>query len=271
MSNFRMLSHSVSDAGVFSGGNWATTLPRTNLFDNHPKKVARTTNALVASTQFLVELGSALPLQDFAFINNNFSDLATYRVRAGPNANGVAPLIDTGSVDALAIGSANVPPGGWITYYHNATVQSCRYILVEITDTANASGYVQIGRFMAGVPYEAAINISIGVTLELMDTSSESRAVAGDRFVDIRPKRRSIKAILEWLSEAEALGPSSIYDILEGGISSPILAMFDSGDTDTVRSRRTLYGALAMPPAPIAYSRTAEVPYSWPFTIDEWT
>lgn len=271
MAKFRMLWDSVSDAGAFSGGNWSSGLPRSNLYDNHPKKVARTTNALAASTQFLVDLGAALPLQTLAFINHNFSDGATLRVRAGPNANGAAALIDTGSLDARATGSANQPPGGWITYYQATAAQSCRYILSEITDTANTDGYVEIGRFMAGVPFEPGINIALGATIGVTDTSSESRAIAGDRFVDIRPQRRFVTARLDALTETETFGANSVFDIQEAGIAGPILVMFDADDTDTVRARRTLYGALVSPFNEIEEPRVGDDPYSWPFSIDEWT
>lgn len=270
MANVQFLWNSVSDLGTANGGLWSASLPLANLLDKHPKKLARSSNALITSTTFLIDLGAAMSLQAFAFVNHNFSDASTFRIKAGPNADGSGALIDSGSVDGLAVGAANVPPGGWITYYVNATSQSCRYILVTITDTANTAGYVQIGHFMAGVPFVPGINIAVGVAFELMDDSKESRAVAGDRFVDVRPRRRRLRGRLDFLTETETFAAGSITDLLEAGIDGAILVIVDSTDSDILKSRRTLYGSLASP-EPIDYARNGTAPYSWPFTIDEWT
>lgn len=272
MATINLLSKIVTDDATFSGGAWVPSLPSSNLQDVHPKNVARTVDLAGVSTTFVVDMGVATPLQLFAFINTNFTSSGQFRVRAGPNADGSSALIDSGvaGVAALSPGSANRPPGGWITYFKNATAQSCRYVLVNIDESGNPDGYVEIGRFLGGVPFVPAINAAVGLSLGIIDDSQESRAVAGDRFVDVRPRRRLVKGVLDFLSETESLGAASVYDIIEAGIANPILALIDPDDSPTLKSRRTIYGALSSPD-PITYARNGDVPYSWPFTIEEWT
>lgn len=282
MANLKLLYEAFPDDGTYSGGSWS--LPLTNLQDQHPKKVARSTNALITSTLFVIDLARVAPLDLFAFVNHNFSSASTVRIRASNNADGSSPLIDV-TIDGLQPDvpwgslpwgafpwtgvSGNVPPGGYITYYQHTSVEFARYILVNITDTANSDGYVQIGRFLAGEAFSSAINMAWGAGLEFVDESKLIRSIDGDLYADVRPKRRRLSAQLQFLTEDEAIG--AIYDLNETcGITGALLAIWDSDDETGVKPRRTIYGALAQM-SPIVAERAGDYSYSWPMTLEELT
>ena len=76
-----------SDVGVLqtpalSGGSWESDLPLTNLQDARLAKVARSTNALAASTCFDLDLGTSRSVRVHSLWKHNLSSAATARVRA---------------------------------------------------------------------------------------------------------------------------------------------------------------------------------------------
>jgi hypothetical protein len=267
VANLALLWKITSDIGVLSGGSFTSSLPLSNLQTQNPKDVARSNDLAPASTNFTIDLASALPLQLFALVNNNLSASGTVRFRASNHSDGSSPLIDSTAIAGNPF-SGDTPPGGWTRYYLATASQSARYIVVEMSDAGNAAGYLQAGRFLAGVPFIPGINIDVGVTFENLDESAVSRAVAGDRFVDVRPRRRRLKGALSFLTEAEAFGTGSVYELLARGINGEVLAIVDSDDDATMGPRRTIYGALTEV-APLSYARNGTLPYAYGFTIEE--
>lgn len=75
-----------TDTSVLSGGSWVSTLPITNMQVRTLGKVARTTDATKASTQFNVVLDKAKRINTLSFVNHNFSLQAKYRIRASNEA-----------------------------------------------------------------------------------------------------------------------------------------------------------------------------------------
>lgn len=150
-------------SSTLSGGSWNGSFPLTNLKNKLISKKARTTNTLAASSTILIDAGAAITVRCLALIAHNFSYAATVRVR-GFTDSGYTLLVsgsDTGTVSAVpqTITSTEAIdcPKNWISCY--ATDKSARYWKVEITDTANAAGYIEVGRCWLG---EATIAPTIG-------------------------------------------------------------------------------------------------------------
>ena len=282
MSNIHILAISPTDDGSFSGGSWNATYPLTNLVDQQPKTVARSSNALAASTLFVVDCGSSQSFKMFAFVNNNFSSASTVRIRVSPNSNGSSPTLDTtvdGNDPDVVWGSLpwgafpwdgqldELHPGGPTMFYlHTATVAG-RYVLIDVTDTGNADGYVELGRFMAGVPFVPELSPLFGGQFGLVDESRVSRAAGGSLYADVRLKRRRVSVSFPALTESEAL--STIYNMQDvKGISHGIVVVWDPEDDIGVLQRRTFYGTLTSL-APLVLQNQSPSPYSWQAEIEE--
>jgi hypothetical protein len=267
MANIVFAYDNLIDAATLSGGSWVAGLPLNNLKDFHPKKVARSSGATAASTQLLVDFGYSAPLQLIALLNDNLSDAATVRFRAGPNANGSSALID----ETLTAGDFGdyVPASGRTLFYLHSEIVYARYILVEIAETTSPDLYVQFGRMIAGRVFQPDLNLRHGAQLSLIDESRTSKAVDGSQWTDVRPKRRRISGEFQVLTKDEGLG--QVYDLQWiCGVGTPLLVVFDPDLTGDDLGRTAVYGLLVSID-PIVTSRPAEDGdlYSWRFAVEE--
>ena len=73
--------HSDMAAASYSGGSWEATLPLTNLQDERLAKVARATDATLASTKFDCDLGANQYIWAVAMPKHNMTRDGLYRVR----------------------------------------------------------------------------------------------------------------------------------------------------------------------------------------------
>ncbi len=82
MANSRMLFPNRGDLGSFDAvGSWEATLPLANLQDTTLSKVARSTNAAVASTKYGQDLAADYLLRGFALVKHNLSLDGQVRLR----------------------------------------------------------------------------------------------------------------------------------------------------------------------------------------------
>lgn len=283
MANLHILTKDwVSDA-TFSGGSWEATLPLTNLKNQQPTKIARSTNDSTASTLFVADIGRVAPVSMFALINHNLSADATIRFRLSTASNLSNPTIDA-TVDAIianivfgsqpwgafpwtGIGS-DVLPGGLVSFYQHTSSEFGQYIGVNITDTGNPDSYVQIGVFKAGDPIIPSINMSYGARLKFIDPSRQSRTVGGQKYFDVKPKYRQFAAELSWMTEAEAIG--SIFDMQNlRGISGGLFMIYDPDDADEIILRRAIHGTLISLDDIVTANQTPAYPYSYQIAVEE--
>lgn len=282
MANIQILSDPPTDTGVYSLGSWS--LPLDNLKNKQPTKVARSTNALAASTKFAVALSRLLPINIFAFIAHNFTPTATIRVRVATNAAGTTGVTLDQTITAAdtTVVWGSEPwgvfpwsgfddgdwPGGPNTFLWASGSVYGTYVVVDITDTANPDGYVQIGRFMAGQAFSPAANMSVGSpNFGYIDDSTHSRSYGGQLHSNPRPLRRRFSCAFDFLSEAEAMGAAS--DLMRRqGTSGNLLVIFDPAEDSSVLVRRAIYGRLT-DLDDVVVANATDSPYSWRLTVEE--
>jgi hypothetical protein len=280
--NVHFLTGLQSDEGSLSGGSWNASYPITNIQTTQPGDVARSTNDTASNTRFILDAGSSQSWQMFAFINHNFSHGAEIRIRVAdhPEASPAGSLDVTLTVDLSTVTWGSLPwggfpwsgsdadfPGGFTAFYvHTASVAG-RYVIVDITDESNSDGYVQFGRFLAGVPFVPTENIQYGFEIGIADPSRIERAKSGTPFSQTKPKYRRASGNLRFLTETEAL--SSAHEIMRGlGISGGLLAVIDPDDEAGILNRRLIYGTLTDPGA-LVHTSVASYPYGWSFSLEE--
>lgn len=283
MARIHILTDPRSDYGTYSGGAWTTGLPLANVLTQQPKQVARSTSAAAAATRFIVDLGQAWPVQSFALIGSNLTARSTVRLRVSNNADGSAPLLDVtvpGYPPNVVFGSlpwGQFPwngyrddplPAGQVTFYQAPAAVTGRYVLVDITDTANPAGYVQIGRFMAGSAFVPRYNMAYGAALKWNEPTRVSTSVGGQKWFDRRPNFRSFRCPFEAATEGEAYG--AIYDMQRRvGLSGNLLMIYDPADNADVILRRTIYGSMTELSDIVTANASIDAPYTWSLSIEE--
>lgn len=200
-------------SATVSGGAWQAALPASNVCDPQIAKVARSTNALAASTRLQLDLGSARSMRAFALVNHNFSANAQWRVLlgttsgasdvyAGTLANWLhldfeAGLVAQGMEDGVYLRNGTpaiiILPG----FY------SARHVTVEISDTGNADGYVQIGRAFAGGGFIPTINAVYGLQDSWVDLSTAEFSEGGSLWGTARRRLRMVRLVLQALTTTE--------------------------------------------------------------------
>ena len=227
-------------------GSWSANAPLANLKDPVVSVAARSTDALAASTKFEVDLGSAQTVGLVALSGVNLTSAATIRVRGSTATNAGGTVVYNGS-------AINVWPTGTdaaLLARHNrwtpivkVTATSARYWLIEITDTANPDGYVQLGRVFLGPVVQPTWNMSYGARLRWVNRNVRDETESGVLYTSRRPAYRETVFALDHLTRAEAI--TSLHDLHLLTAESPeVVLLFDPASTDTTRLRESYLGEL---------------------------
>jgi len=235
------LQVSASYTPILSGGSWSASLPLLNLQNLALSRKARSVDATTAATQFSVDLGVSRSIRAISIMRHNLSSAATVRVRGYSDAGHTTLVWDS---TALSIWPEGYPTAEDKKRYQEdfhiilSASQSFRYPLVEISDTANPAGYVELARCMFFPAFQPAVNMSYGAGLGLETDTSKERSLAGTDFWDRKEPRRTVRFTLPVLSESEAF--NDLLDLQwDRGIDREVLFVFNPDDAGLLLKKRT--------------------------------
>jgi len=209
---------------VFSGGSWLGSMPLANLATSLLYEKARSTNALAASTTFTVDMQVARNVLCLALVRHNLSPNATVRLRASDDG-ATWTKYDSGAIAVW--GYSAYPPGSlpfgypelWtgkptaedvaiypsLAFTHVLpTMVSARYWRVDIVDTANPHGYVELGRLFLGPGFIPRINVTWGASWKWTTGTTSERSKGGVDFFDEEPARRTWRGAWDDMHEDQA-------------------------------------------------------------------
>lgn len=266
MSNIALGSDDRAAAGSYSGGSWVAGLPLSNLSEPEPTLIARSTDATVGSTQFVLDFGYDAPVELLVLGFLNATDAATVRMRLGPNADGSSAELDV-ALTAGDFGSYVSSVGRLLPYLHTTQVH-VRYAFVEITDTANPDGYVDLSLFRAGPVFQPEFNVS-NANLEPVDPGVVSYAEDRTRYVDRAPLRWRLSGEFPALSESEAHGSASEMKRI-CGLTEPLIVMLNPELTDDRLARTVIYGVFTtLEPCVVREPTVDAVLFGYRFAVEE--
>jgi len=136
----------VSVSGVVITPDSAATLyPKTNLYNNNPASVFRTTDAAGAHN-IVFDFGTATSIDTLAIANPNFRSSATITIQANAaNAWGAPSFTEVVNCSGLA----NDP--AFENLFHKfSSTQNFRYYRLLMSDIGNPDGYYEIGETWLG-------------------------------------------------------------------------------------------------------------------------
>ena len=123
-----------------SGGSWLSSLPITNMQDRQLQKVARTSNATLAATQFDIDLGQARPIGVLSLVNHNISVTGRVKISGAGSAASLVNLFTTFTNDfsnaAWTKGNVSVTPNSTITFAPDGSATASQMLGLSI-DGAN--------------------------------------------------------------------------------------------------------------------------------------
>lgn len=259
MANILLAWQNRADEGTLSSGSWQSTLPLANLQNRVVQKVARSTNANLSSTKFDIDLGAARSVGVVALVVHNISVIGKVRITGDDAADFSTPVYQSGWIDCWPAGqipqslleweddnfwlgtlSNNQRAGYQSPFIHILpTAQILRYWRVEVDDTTNADGFVQIGRLFISASWRPAINYSFGAELRYTDPTPIAQSLSGAEFFDVRSRAREFTVTLGGLTNSEAFDYALQIQRL-AGVSGEVLVVPDSDDTTRLPIRAYL-------------------------------
>lgn len=262
MPNITLAWRNRTDEATLTGGSWLAGLPLNNLKNRQVQKVARSADALAASTKFVTDFGQARSVGVVALIVHNIGAAGQVRICANSANNFAAPIYDSGWLDAWPAGVIPLDTLEWeddnfwlgtMTQEQRAGYQSpfihllpaqqnLRYWQIEISDATNPAGYVQIGRLFMSQTWTSEFNYSYGSGLGYEDPTPIEVSLSEAEYFDVRSRSRLFQFNLDWLSSTEAY--SNVLELQRlAGTSGEVLAIPDSSDAANFL-RRSYVGRL---------------------------
>lgn len=210
---------------TLSGGSWQASLPLANLQARRPRQYARSTNDDLTSTKLNIDLGVARDVRVVAFPwQHNLSRAAKVRITAATDSGFSNIVTQTAWLDVFKVvypmgsrpwGSAGLWDGkltaeewadGHITNFvhvFNSPVIA-RYWRLEIDDTTNPAGYVELGRLWISGAYQPSLNIQYDASIAWNSLTTREDSDGGSSFFDERGQRRVATFTIGDIPEDEA-------------------------------------------------------------------
>lgn len=202
----------ITTADTFSGGSWAAALPASNVAAPGWTDVARSSDALAASTQFRVDHGAAVSARVLILTGHNLSSAAQVRWSRGTSSGGNDVAV-TGLSNAWQITPSSYDGRIYPVVMVASAQTSARHELVEIVDTGNAAGYVELAQAFIGPLVLSEVYALAGLRESLLPLSRAERSDGGNRWPTRRPSLRTMQmglsvtdadadALRDWLAHA---------------------------------------------------------------------
>lgn len=208
----------------YSGGSWSATYAAGNLNSEPLARVARSTDAALASTQFVATLTTQRPVRLVAPVRHNLTRNAKMRGRIYSDAGMATLEHDTGWFDVWPIVYPLEycnweDPYWWTGKYTDEEMAGytwtrpvwldrayiARTIKVEFDDTANPAGYVELGLFEIAQGWQPSVNFRYGKEFGFVGGAELQEALGGVEYADDRPLRRVVVGSIGLLPHDEAM------------------------------------------------------------------
>jgi len=257
-------------SATFTGGSWSATYPAANLGTLPLARVARSTNLTASNTKFRATLSAQRGVRCMALVRHNLSITATYRVRVWSDAGATVSTWDSGT---LPVWAAVYPPdtleweadnwwsgtpladdlagSTWTLPIWIGSLKLARVIDVDIVDTANTAGYIEIGLFEISQGWQVSTNPDFGASFGHRFRSQEVEALGGTKYFERRDKPRVWRGQISALDRDEALA-NGFEHLRQADVDTPFLWFPYPGEP--VHWVRTVFLARNVAPGLLAYS-----------------
>lgn len=268
---------------TWSGGSWQASYPVSNLAILPLARVARSTNATLASTQIIGTLSGPRTVRAMALARHNLGLLGRLRLRLYSDTARTVQVLDTGWFDvwpsAYLPGDLEWEDDNWWTggpkgtdivgyaptrpIWLGASYRVSAFLL-EIDDTTNPAGYVEAGLLEVAQGWQVSVNPGADFAEGFRFRTEAAEALGGGKTFDRRDKPRTARGTIEFLPRDEAL--SQGFEMMrQADLDQPFL-WFPQPD-ETQHWLRTAYVARLVDPGLIAHASAGRSRF--PFAVEE--
>ena len=254
MTTLRVIYDNAADRGTITASSTAGSLSASNLKIDRKSKIWRSVGTIATLTCTWTSLetisGVVLPFC-------NLSDTATIQVRVYDVGTGGSPIFTS----PLILAAPMIPLGYWawgqqplgvntFSYGFNTYARiwlgkmfSARRVEIDIVDTNNTAGYIDVSRLIVGNHWSPQFNTGFGIPVTFTDSTVNSRAQSGDLISNIGFKSKKMTVDLNWLTDADRSLLTSLFR--NNGASKPVFMSVFPNDTDPAKEQTyQIYGKL---------------------------
>ena len=219
-------------ATVSTGTSTAAGLGVENLTTDQPGEVCRFS---ATTAHIVVNFTRGVLPNIVALVSTSLTATATLQITMADSEGGLTaspPGYDSGSFNAWS-GVGVTDPGA-----------AYEWLRIDITDTDNADGYLDIGRLVIDEAYEPTRDADLGAEISLIDETQHSVAVGGQTLIwNQASLRRRASFGLGSMEAADRRQVRSIENAY--GTFDPVLFVLDPAASDTADLREgAIYGTL---------------------------
>jgi hypothetical protein len=122
---------------------------------------------------------------------------------------------------------------------------TCTSLLIEIVDTGNSDGYIEVSRLVIGPYWSPKFNTSFGLSTSFKDLSTNSRTESGDLITNRNVRYRSMNFDMQYLTPDDR---TSFTKILKGiGVAKGLFISLFPNNSDDFNKEHShqIYGKLS--------------------------
>jgi hypothetical protein len=209
---------------TYTGGDWETEWPASNLALDDIARVARSASLATADTQFVATFPKRYPVRLMGLVGHNLTINALWRIRFYDDTGLTDLVYDTGWIDVWPVvyplsQTLWSSPQWWTGKYTRAELMNTRWtairwltrayraraIKVEFDDPNNPDGYVQAGLFEIAQAWQASINFAPGSQFGLLSNTKRQQALGGTVYKERRRSKRVFRGSIDFLPHDEAM------------------------------------------------------------------
>lgn len=211
MPNLRILYNNISSTATISSGNEAVNFPPSNTKLDTKGSVWR---SLTSSTFLQLFWNQVQSIQCVVLPFNNLSSAATIRVRVYSDLAGNTLEFDSGVLQANKTSPERWGPtesgvntysygGGNYTTVWTPLITNATRVLIDLVDTGNPQGYLEVSRVLCGTYWSPAYNTEFGVEVGYVDASSHDRSQSGNLLTDVGTLHKTLSFSLSYLTQMD--------------------------------------------------------------------
>lgn len=130
---------------------------------------------------------------------------------------------------------------GIYSHYFTAD-QTYRFFRVQVIDTQNPSGYVEIGKVLFGKATQFLRLPSEGFEFSIIDQSKEQSTAYGHKYFDLYPLRNELSVDFSYMSYSDAESLIQVFEAL--GTTEPVFCVIDPLENSYDKDRFAIYGRI---------------------------
>lgn len=177
-----LLWNNLADTATLAASSAVATLPVTFLTDPQLYQVWRTETTTTAYLS--VDLGSSKSIDTVALLGTNLTSSATKRIRIDTSTPGGSNAYDSAEI------SAGIDNDYRHLIHFMSTPITGRYLRIDIGDATLT--YLQAGRLVIGAAWRPEVMFRAEWEWGVVDQSVVTVVPGGHRWVDVRPKLRTV-------------------------------------------------------------------------------